>query len=205
MTDTDLTIGANIDDSTRSTPSSATVDQTSAHSGGSNDHESDAVNREAVSPESEDGSAIVFNFNKSFRQQQKSVCFHSVTSGSGEKKVTNGKIFRSDSVPRISYSRYYWFVSIWRMSWGSHRVARLLLFTLLPYIPSTTRYGQWAKLVERPSTKLLTPFTLRAIITISKNMLAHLKSLRKLWKGSINTLIAICKTLWSCLISLTLF
>ena len=90
MTDSDLTVAANLDDSNQSTSSSANLDQTSAH--GSNGHESDAANRETASPESEEW-AGVFNFSKSLRHQQKSVCFHSVTSQSGEKKVTNGKPF----------------------------------------------------------------------------------------------------------------
>lgn len=92
MTDSELTVGANLDDSNRSTSSSATLDQTSH---GSNGHESDAANREAVSPESEEWPGV-FNFSKSLRQQQKSVCFHSVTTQSGEKKVTNGMKFIND-------------------------------------------------------------------------------------------------------------
>ena len=86
MSESDLTVGPNLDDSNQSTSSSANLDQTSAQ--GSNGHESDAANRETASPESEEWTGV-FNFSK--RQQQKSVCFHSVTSQSGEKKVTNGE------------------------------------------------------------------------------------------------------------------
>jgi len=91
ITVSDLTLGANQDDSNQSTSSSTTLDQMPTASSGSNDHESDAGYRENASPESEDGTGVVFKFNRSLRQHHKSVCFHSVTSQSGEKKITSGK------------------------------------------------------------------------------------------------------------------
>ncbi|XP_054162349.1 inactive phospholipase C-like protein 1 [Oppia nitens] len=83
----DVTTGAIVDDSNQSTSSSTALDQTHSPCFGSNG--SDPVSREAVSPESEDGSGNVFNFNRNLKQTQKSVCFHSVTAQSGEKKVSN--------------------------------------------------------------------------------------------------------------------
>jgi hypothetical protein len=89
----EMMIGVNQDDSNQSTSSSTTLDQMPSASSGSNGHESDAANRETASPESEDGTGGVFNFNRGLRQHPKSVCFHSVTSQSGEKKITSGKSF----------------------------------------------------------------------------------------------------------------